>query len=114
MQHHHKRCPREKDPAGAEMGWRVLGSWVPVLQKGWYSSQAIHHLACEDFSLHGWEQPEQTTKVCFSLKHRDSAEESSSSCSGLRTVQLPHEGGSKVNLYDRHIGASKVKIEQLV
>ena len=80
------------------MGWSVLGSWVPVLQKGWYSSQATHHLACEDFSLRGWEQPEQTTKVCFSLKRRDSAEESSSSCPGLRTAQLPHEGGSKVNL----------------
>lgn len=33
MQHHPKSCPREKDPAGPEMGWRVLGSWVPVLQK---------------------------------------------------------------------------------
>ena len=52
------------------------------------------------------------TLKCVRLKHR--CKGSSSSCPGLRTVQLPHEGGSKVNLYDRHTGASKVKTEQLV
>ena len=107
MQHHPKSCPREKDPAGLEMGWRVLGSWVPVLQKGYYSFQAIHHFPCEDSSLHGWEQPEQNTKVCSS-EAQGQCKGSSSSCPGLRTVQLPHEGGSKVNLYDRHTGPTPV------
>lgn len=113
MQHHPKSCPREKDPAGPETGWRVLGSWVPVLQKEWCSFQAAHHFACEDSSLHGWEQPQRNTKVCSS-EAQGQCRGSSSSCTGLRTVQLPHEGGSKVNLYDRHTGASKVKTEQLL
>ena len=50
------------------------------------------------------------TLKCVRLKQRDSAK----GPVPLAQVQLPHEGGSKVNLYDRHTGASKVKTEQLV
>lgn len=72
MQHHPKSCPREKDPAGPEMGVDSSGVLVPVLQKGWYSFQAVHHFACEDSSPMGGSSHKGTLR-CVPLKHRDSA-----------------------------------------